>query len=342
MRQMATVQKIVDLQSIEGADRIERATVRGWHVVVNKGQYQVGDLVVYCEIDSWIPHDVAPFLTKDGQEPREYNGIKGEKLRTIRLRKQISQGLILPLSVLGADIDGVVEGDDVSERLAIVKYEPPISVSIGKYFRTRGTFPDGVPKTDQERIQNVPVDLIQRWVDDGDEFEVTEKAEGMSSTMYLDRDGVFYVCSRNLSVAQDDNNPLWQLAVKYNVERQLRDALLFGVAIQGEVVGPGIQGNIYNLTDVDFYVFDVYDVVRAEYLSPVAVQSLCLLMQMKHVPVISQAQALTTSDRDWYIDQADGTSMITPGVAREGIVYKSCNGRQSFKAISNKYLLKHS
>jgi RNA ligase (TIGR02306 family) len=96
MRKLATIRRIADIQPIEGADAIEVATVDGWKVVIKKNEFKVGDLAVYLEIDSWIPHELAPFLSK-GQEPREYNGVKGERLRTIKLRGTTSQGLLLKI-----------------------------------------------------------------------------------------------------------------------------------------------------------------------------------------------------------------------------------------------------
>lgn len=99
-RKLACVKRIDDLLPIEGADKIEVAVVGGWKVVVKKGDFKKGELAVYLEIDSWVPTEVAPFLTKSGHEPKEYNGVKGERLRTVKLKKQISQGLLLPISVL--------------------------------------------------------------------------------------------------------------------------------------------------------------------------------------------------------------------------------------------------
>lgn len=96
MRKLASIRKIDELRPIPGADAIECALVGGWTVVVKKGEFAAGDLAVYCEIDSWIPVDLAPFLVK-GKEPREFEGIKGERLRSIKLRKQISQGLLLKI-----------------------------------------------------------------------------------------------------------------------------------------------------------------------------------------------------------------------------------------------------
>lgn len=99
-RKLATIRRIAEVKEIVGADAIEAVRVDGWWVVVKKGEYQVGQLAVYLEVDSWVPTDIAPFLTKAGHEPKEYEGIKGERLRTVKLRGQLSQGLLLPISVI--------------------------------------------------------------------------------------------------------------------------------------------------------------------------------------------------------------------------------------------------
>lgn len=127
-RKLASIQRIAEVKPIEGADLIEAYRVGGWWVVDSKGKYQVDDKVVYCEVDSWVPTEVAPFLSK-GKEPKEYNGVKGERLRSVKLRGQVSQGLFLPVSVcieaFGC-IPMLVEGQDVSEWVNIQKWEAPI------------------------------------------------------------------------------------------------------------------------------------------------------------------------------------------------------------------------
>jgi len=156
-RKLASIRKITDIQPIEGADFIQVATVDGWKVVVKRGEFNVGDLAVYLEIDSWVPHELAPFLS-NGKEPRDYNGVKGERLRTIKLRGQVSQGLLLNLDddvVYGALLgsNDWFEGQDHTEQLGIQKWEAPIPAQLAG--KAKGNFPTGlIPKTDQERIQN--------------------------------------------------------------------------------------------------------------------------------------------------------------------------------------------
>ena len=189
MRKLATIRKIDALTPIVGADAIECAAVGGWKVVVKKGEYTVGDLAVYCEIDSWIPTELAPFLSK-GKEPRVYEGILGERLRTVKLRGQLSQGLLLPLEPTCANIESeLFEGLDVSLPLGIVKWERLLNAQLAGM--AKGNFPSLIPKTDQERVQNLKSEIAQA-AEDGLEFEVTEKLEGSSMTVYL-MDGVFGV-----------------------------------------------------------------------------------------------------------------------------------------------------
>lgn len=147
VRKMASIQEINGVYPIEGADKICQYGIQGWRVVDQVDKYQVGDLVVFAEVDSWIPTSIASFLSK-GKEPREYNGIKGEKLRTIRLRKALSQGLILPLSVCDYIDTELFIGLDVSYPLGIVKWEAPPEF---KSADAKGSFPSFIFKTDQER-----------------------------------------------------------------------------------------------------------------------------------------------------------------------------------------------
>jgi len=150
MRKMATIRKIDALRPIEGADAIETAIVGGWTCVVKKGEYTAGDLAVYCEIDSFIPTTIAPFLTKPGQYAKTFEGVEGERLRTVKLRGQLSQGLLLPYAICGKIC---TEGEDVSELLGITKYEAPIPAELAG--EVKGMCTSVILKTDQERIQNL-------------------------------------------------------------------------------------------------------------------------------------------------------------------------------------------
>jgi RNA ligase (TIGR02306 family) len=345
MRKLATIRKISNIISIPDADKICTYVVDGWTIVDNVGKYQIDELVIMIEIDSWIPTELAPFLSK-GKEPREYNGVKGEKLRTIRLRKQLSQGLILPLKVLikshGKDSFSstvpYVEDNDVTEFLGIQKWEAPINAQLAGL--VRGNFPSLVPKTDQERIQNLKNELDQWTNNENFTWEISEKLEGSSCTMYIDDEGEFHVCSRNLDLKKDENNSFWKVAIDNKIEQKMKDAGLMGYALQGELVGAGIQGNIYEMQDQRFYVYDIYDTHKGEFIKPLYVRVLCQEMGINHVPIMDVAFVIDKT-MSQMLDFADGQSVMgLIGCLREGLVFK-CNeyGGPSFKVISNKYLL---
>ena len=345
MRKLATIRKIRDIKPIEGADAIVLAIVDGWQTVVKKGEYQVGDLAVYLEVDSWVPTELAPFLSK-GKEPREYNGVKGERLKTMKLRGALSQGLLLPISVVtnamieicGKPMGGFIsENEDVTEVLGIQKWERPIPVQLAG--QVKGNFPTLIPKTDQERVQNL-VKEVRAACDAGMLFELTEKLEGSSMTVYRIQ-GEFGVCSRNLDLKRDENNSFWATAIRDDIEAQMMAVdPYWDFAIQGELIGPGIQGNIYGLTKTEFYVFDIYDIQNGKYLDPIARQSLVQQMGLNHVPVLALGKDLGTGEVDYILEWAEGSSDLTAGyVEREGIVFKQMHGGMTFKAISNKYLL---
>ena len=335
-RKMATIRRIDAINPIEGADAIEVATVGGWSVVVKKCEFKAGDLAVYCEIDSWIPTTVAPFLTKPGHFPKVFEGIEGEKLRTIRLRGQVSQGLLLPVHDAEAKAlwGVIIEGDDVSELLGIQKWEAPLSAQLAG--TARGNFPSRIIKTDQERVQNLTQEFSNGKIAQN-RYEISEKLEGSSCTYYI-MDGVFGVCSRNLDLMEVLGNSFWDVARRDGIEEKLR-LLGYDVAVQGELIGPGIQDNIYKLNRHEFYLFDIQFVGAMEYQEPIVRRIVATGLGIKHVPVIEIA-ALAGNMQE-VIAMADGKSAINPAVNREGIVFKAnSENRFSFKAISNAYLVK--
>jgi RNA ligase (TIGR02306 family) len=341
MRKLATIRVIDALNPIEGADAIECATIGGWKVVVKKGEFNVGDRAVYCEIDSWIPTELAPFLSK-GKEPRVFEGIRGERLRTVKLRGQLSQGLLLNLDLAIPQTNSFAEGDDVSEVLNIVKWEMPMNAQLAGM--ARGNFPSLIPKTDQERAQNMVKEIVSAN-EVGMRFEITEKLEGSSMTCYL-IDGEFGVCSRNLDLKETEGNAFWQVARRDGIEEKMRNETdeNWDFAIQGELIGPGIQGNIYNLKEVEFRVFDVYDITNGCYLNPLPRRNLIACMDLKHVPVLVAAgslyDTLGITDIPQLLKFAEGKSVMGMiGCEREGIVFKEVSGGMTFKVISNKYLL---
>jgi RNA ligase (TIGR02306 family) len=326
MRKLATIQLVSEIKPIEGADMICAYRINGWWVVDKKGQYHVGTPVIYCEVDSWIPHTLAPFLSK-GKEPRVFEGIPGERLRTVRLKGQVSQGILFSVSLAGSQW---ALGDDVSELLGIQKWERPMNAQLAG--QMRGNFPPEIPKTDQERIQNIRYDDYL-----GIEYEITEKLHGSSCTFYLDKENEFHVCSRNWDIKPDANNAYWKIAYKHNLEEKMKENGLQGYAIQGELCGEGINGNNYKL-GLEFFVFDVF-VVDTGYVRPISRRHFINALGLNHVPLIHTCHLLKESVEE-LLKWADGKSVLAD-CKREGFVYKALNSSQTFKVVSNDWLLKY-
>jgi len=333
-RKLASVRVISELRPIDGADRIELAIIDGWQVVVKKGEFDVKDKCIYFEIDSWIPHSLAPFLSKE-KEPKAFNNIPGNRLRTIRLRKQLSQGLILPLDDY-TDMCATV-GDDLTETLNIQLYEKPLPAQLAG--RAKGNFPAFIFKTDQERIQNIPRE-VEGYNRRKEVFEVTEKLDGSSMTVYM-KDGVFGVCSRNLDLQIDqEGNTFIDTARKLNLAHKLLPFSEVGtnIALQGELVGPGIQGNQYGFSEHFYFIFDIFDINQQVYLSPENRQQLCQQMDLPHVPFIGDFEFEGENVGD-ILEMAKGKSVLNDST-REGIVFKSyANPTHHFKSINNDWLL---
>jgi len=223
-RKLASVRVINDIQKIPEADMIELAIVDGWKVVVAKNVgHKIGDMVIYCEIDSFLPiKEEFEFLRKSSY--KKMGDQEGFRLKTIKLRGQVSQGLILPISVLNPTDTNIYvtpfEGLDVTEMLGIVKYEPPIPAELAG--KVKGLFPSFIRKTDEERIQNLAseYELFKTQNKEGMKFYVTEKLDGSSATYYF-KDGIFGVCSRNLELLETEGNTFWKVARELMLKEKL-------------------------------------------------------------------------------------------------------------------------
>lgn len=343
-RALATIREIEEIKPIEGADQIEAARVGGWWVVVKKGEFAVGDLGVYFEIDSFLPQRPEFEFLRKSSFRKNWDGSEGFRLKTIRLRGQLSQGLLLPVLNIYNDIVDFPAGQtleiglDVTERLGVTKWEKPLSPQLSGV--ARGNFPSFVPKTDENRIQNLGRQRPQMQEARG--WIVREKLDGSSMSVYLN-DGVFGVCSRNLDLKETEDNAFWQMARRENMEESLRRiAPVFGLAIQGELVGPGIQGNPYKLPIPQFYVFGVYDIFRKFYLSDSEMCVIASEMGLRTVPKYTEVFNLPDTTEE-ILGMSERKSLINHNVDAEGCVWRHYNKdglKYSFKAISNAYLLK--
>ncbi|NLR78269.1 RNA ligase (ATP) [Chitinophaga eiseniae] len=330
-RKLASVVVIDDIAPIPGADMIEVATVKGWKLVIKKNEFKPGDHAVYCEIDSFLP--VIPafeFLRKSSY--RKMGETEGFRLKTMKLRGQISQGLLLPINVLTTNAYEL--GEDVAAQLQIVKYEAPIPAALAGIMK--GGFPSFIPKTDEERIQNLSA-FYDTYL--AHACFVTEKLDG-SSVTYYHRNGEFGVCSRNLELTDTPENTLWKVARKLDIAGKLA-ALGKNIALQGEMIGEGIQGNPYAQHGQAIYFFNAFNIDTQEYLSMPDFLALIRDNGLQHVPVLDTTFQLPAT-MDALLSLAEGASLLSPAhgkVEREGLVIRSADRRISFKVISNKFLL---
>lgn len=337
-RKLATIRKISELRGIEGADKIELAIVDGWQVVVAKDvEHKVGNKVVYCEIDSFLPiRDEFEFLRKSSY--KKMGDQEGFRLKTIKLRGQVSQGLILPIGVLPvtqfASAHDLPEGMDVTEMLGIVKYEPPIPAELAG--KVKGGFPSFLSKTDEERVQNLVKEYGEWKFTSKHQFYVTEKLDGSSATYYVN-DGVFGVCSRNLELLETDGNTFWKVARELDLENKMR-SLNMNICFQGELIGEGIQGNPYKIKGQTVKFFNVFDIDQHQRVSLGTFLKIMDDLNLDFVPFIDVKLLLPNTVEDM-LKFAEGKSKLNNDVEREGVVVRSMDTSISFKAISNKFLL---
>ena len=214
MRKLASIQTVNAVEPIPNADAIEKIRVLGWWVVVKKGEHQPGDKLVYCEIDSLLPERPEfEFLRASSFKPAQTDATgevilpAGFRIKTVRLRGQVSQGICFPLSILPPEAT-TDEGADVTDLLGVLKWEPPLPVGMGG--KVKGLFPGFLPKTDETRVQVLEAVLERHR---GKTFYVTEKLDGTSFTAFL-RQGEFGICSRNLWMDEtDESNVLVRVAM---------------------------------------------------------------------------------------------------------------------------------
>lgn len=343
-RKLASIQVISDIRPIENADKIEAATILGWTVVVRKGEFQVGDKCCYFEIDAILKR--APwneFLFKT-PEAITY------RLKTVKLRKCISQGLALPLSVIG--VEGNV-GDNLTERLEIIKYEPTLPAQLRGV--VKGNFPYFCKKSEEYRIQSYP-DILNEI--DGKEVYVTLKVDGTSATYFcrksteLDNAYDTGVCSRNLLLQEPkegDKIPVyWEIEKKYDILNKLK-SLNRNIQISGECFGPGIQKNRLGIKGIDIAIFTGYDIDNQKYISYNELKEICNTLGLPMVKVVDVFKFdKNVHTLDWWLQKAN-EAKYDNGSSCEGLVVRpveECysdvlDGRMSFKALSNNYLLKN-
>jgi hypothetical protein len=355
MRRLATIRRIKDIRPIHNADAIECAIVDGWEcVIAKKDNFNIGDQVIYIEIDSIVP------------DRPEFEFLRDRKfrVRTIKLRGQVSQGLVLPMSVLPKG--NYKLDDDVTDILGIKKYDPqaeqerkmfeekqakiknPFIKFLMRFawFRKmyikpkKGGFPSWIVKTDEERIQNKTA-MFEIEKSLGTIFHATEKLDGQSGTYFLKKYGKKYefgVCSRNILLSKPDNSSYWTIAKQFNIEGVLKQLLedyqATQIVLQGEILGTGIQGNKYCIDGYDFYAFNL--IVDNRKLDQDEMQIKLDAVGIGCVPYLDAFCLKDTITE--MVEMAKGKSVLN-GVKREGIVCRNYARNISFKIINPDFLL---
>ena len=379
-RALAYIQHVTNIRPIDGADNIEQCNVLGWNLICKKGEFHEGDPWVYIEIDSKVPErEEFEFLRAKGFKVKtmklgKFNCISQGLAMPQSAFKELT-GLSEGTDV--TDILGIkysVQEDNVRKgngdpnakyKSMAARHQKIFKQKWARWMMRRSWgrkimffffgkkkdnprgFPTFVSKTDEERVENQP------WrIGDGKTYLATEKLDGTSCTYALERKGrnkfEFYVCSRNVRQQDEkqecyhDHNIYWDLAFKYNIEQHLKDFLnqfpqLKWVCIQGEGVG-SVQGNPLKLTEDDLYVFNFKESQTGRW-SSMAGAGQVREWGMKWVPILGEVQMSDTMEDLKVL--ATGKSKVNPEVMREGIVYRSLDGSDSFKNVSREYLLKH-
>ncbi len=356
MRNLASIKIIKNLVPIADRDRIELAIIDGWQIIVKKDEYKIGDMTVFCEIDSVLP------------ERQEFEFLRRSKFRikTMKMAGVLSQGICFNLDILPK---GKYEIDqDVTALLGIKQYETTIDKGSGSADKSYGTkskivkklmryamfrkifgglfvkqkvtmdFPKFISKTDETRIQNIPhvlEDKNTKWI-------VREKLDGQSGTFFLKKKYLgrydFGVCSRNLQLIEDDSN-YWQIAKSHNIKEILQK--LIGehrwVAIQGEILGPGIQKNKYKFNELQIRVFNlVFPTGKARCLDW---EERIMQLGLKWCPLIDESYILPETVNE-LLEFATGSS-LEGETLREGLVFRNYTRNHSFKAVSPEFLIKN-
>lgn len=361
MRKLASIQVVKHIEPIQGAKTIEKAFILGWQCIVKKGEFKEGDLCVYFEIDSILP----PWEQFEFMESRKY------RVKTAKFMGFAAQGLALPVTAFPDKLNElyIKEDDDVTEILDVVKHDPELQVEkdmaaaaaelekhgrVYKYFlrykwfkkltaKRKGGWPNFLQKTDEIRIQSSPSILRQfkdLW------FYRTEKLDGQSGTFAMIHKkflGITYrteefVCSRNIWLKKPTSNNYWNIFHKKNIRSKLKK-LNGNYAIQGEIVGPGIQKNKYGLKEIDFYVFNIYDIDKGANVSYDMLITMCATINLKTVPIRNESIQLPDSIEK-IVELSKSRSTIAD-IKQEGDVWRlKTDSRISFKCINPLFLLK--
>lgn len=338
-RKLVTIEKVLETRPIEGSDFIEQIKIRGWNLVSKKGEFNVGDKCVFFEVDSLIPEgkECFEFLRKSCWNER----LKGFRIKTVKLRGVISQGLALPISYF-PEFKNLQIGVDVTEKLNVTVYEPYIDLNINA--NAKGAFPSFLKDTSLDRIQNL-ANPFEEYK--GKEIIITEKIDGTSHTFYINN-GEVGMCSKNLDlkIESDKKDVRNELFITLDIENKLRK-LNMNIAIQGEIIGKSIQRKNYTkFTDnknYDFYVYRIYDIDTRTFYTIEESKRIAEILDLNFVRIIEKREMFKSLEEA--IEYSNGKSNFYDGTM-EGIVVTVEDKNETlydltqFKVLSPNYLLK--
>lgn len=373
MRNLASIQKVIEVIPIENADRIELVKILGWQCIVRKGLYKKGDLGVYIEIDSIVP-DIPIFSF---MKERKF------RVKTIKLRGQISQGLFMSFDEMKLrNTKRLKEGTDLTNYLNIKKWEPKeevvykgynkksiwwklvYTIPLLKMFRKKcgqgASFPTHlVPKTDETRLQSLGSNFLEEYKDIP--ISISQKMDGSSVTFILNK-GKFSVASRNVWFLEKNNTNFWKIVELTNIDKAMKKVFnKRNICLQGELCGPGIQENKYKFDDLRFFLFGAFDSDKKVYFAPKDLEDIFYLLkengasidivEQLEIPNNKTIKDIGVTIDDW-LKFADSKSIYNKDTWNEGIVVRSLDnkpygvrgmegGRFSFKVVSNQFLLQY-
>ncbi|WP_263322275.1 hypothetical protein [Endozoicomonas sp. Mp262] len=348
-RKLASVRRVEEISSIDETLKKKDipgyplngkclARIGGWTTLVEEGEFNKGDLVVFCEIDSFLPKDIISYLGESLKKSNIHkektldDGRYGYWVSTKNINGILTQGAILSIAVLGEKVCDYKHGDDVTDILKVTKYETPLDGDC------QGTkVPGFIRAASEERVQNLG-ECFDTYK--GLMFFVSEKLNGTSVTYFI-KDGEFGICSRTKKLerpAQDHHNWYWKIAEKYSLEDKLKESGK-NIAIQGEIVGPNIEGNIYKLMEHELYIYNIFDIDLQRYISKSDMMARAMELELKTCPVLYESITIPDTIKD-LLSMANGSSALNQRFLREGMVCvcDGDNGRVSFKVVSNVYL----
>jgi RNA ligase (TIGR02306 family) len=331
MRSLVTIQRVKQISVIPDSDFLELAHVMGWQCVAKKGEFQAGDLGVYYEVDSFLPLDERyEFLRASSYRDNVDNG-EGFRIPTVKMRGQLSQGLLLPLSKF-PELEGCDEGTDVTEKLNVKKWYIPETANAGGTII--GERPHGIPASDEIRIQSA-LELLDQLK--GKPYYITTKMDGTSGIVYC-IDGKIGCCSRNKEIKDEENALYWSPVYLYGLKEKLA-RLGKNIVLTGEICGPGIQKNKLRLPATEWYIFDVKDWDSQKYLPYDEACKVCADLGIPVVPLEERGENFDYS-LEQLLEKAKGK--YKSGLDKEGIVVRDVFSPKavSFKVLNNDALLK--